>query len=506
MKPYLFQDLKKSPYWQYRIYEDSKIVEQKSTGTENKDEAWKMAMIGTLAYGVAADKRRPKTRLRRTLMELYRIATKDEWAIYTIREYLADWRSSRRIFVGGSTNANQQRAVQLFEDYMAEPSEPVQDKLDWLLDDLKPMHIRGWANWLVTTGQHTPASANARLEVLSNVMNRAVDDGVIPDNPARGIELKIRTSTKTNQEESYYPYRYHHVLAMIEKGIAPGVNPEMAITSLVALDLGGRTGDMFGLIRDNFNLADNLVEYNIRKVVKIHGVILFPSTVALLQKYFDYHLLDKLQSAPLAPTFYVKNDDTVDDDDFRSDSSKASDRYGDFLTATGVRPLSPPRITNGHADWDHSFHSARPTVSTALKLAGVKAEAVMARMPHESEEVNKKYNRFNIQSVCRAVFEGVGLVVPEAQKNTSNVTMKEIFELMEMARQKLISLRGKLDLHDGTIKHGMISWRAQLVPISRQMPQKTLHALARKAAAEEAKKKGEDLQKTPVDTQAQPAK
>jgi hypothetical protein len=130
----------------------------------------------------------------------------------------------------------------------------------------------------------------------------------------------------------------------------------------------------------------------------------------------------------------------------------------------------------------------------------------MARMPHESEEVNKKYNRFNIQSVCRAVFEGVGLVVPEAQKNTSNVTMKEIFELMEMARQKLISLRGKLDLHDGTIKHGMISWRAQLVPISRQMPQKTLHALARKAAAEEAKKKGEDLQKTPVDTQAQPAK
>lgn len=50
-----------------------------------------------------------------------------------------EWLGSRGLFVAGSTMANQQIALRHFEDFM-------DDRLDWFLGELKPLHIRDYAS------------------------------------------------------------------------------------------------------------------------------------------------------------------------------------------------------------------------------------------------------------------------------------------------------------------------------------------------------------------------
>lgn len=414
------------------------------------------------AFLASAETRIAKESLRKILKGLYRLAFTEDWELFTIREYIDQWKSDRLFLVSGATLENQFDAIKHFEDFM-------DDKLDLLLEDLKPMHVRNWVTYLIYKADHSPESANSRLDVLSSILNAAVKDRLIESNPAAGIRAKIRKFKLENQNFTYYPFTYDQVHTIITRGIARDCNPEMAIISLVALDLGGRIGDMFALLRGDFTLSDNLVVYHIHKVSKLHDVLLFPPTVALVQEYFDHHMIDTSPSAPLAPTFYVPNDDSIDDQHFLRASANTSAFFGRFLEGIGIRPPTPPRIINGRADYDHSFHSFRPTVSTALKLAGIGTDVVMARMPHKSEEVNKKYNRFTVQNVCQRVFEGVGIPVPAAVKQKASLTMKQIFELMELARQRLIQFRGQLDLHNGKVRHGQKSWRARVIPISQQI-------------------------------------
>lgn len=462
MKPYVFIDKKKSPYYQLLLREKGKVLLQQTLRTTDQTRAWQLACIVSIAYIASAEQRLAKTGLRKILTGLYKLATTEDWELFTIREYLNNWKNGRYYFVSGTTRSNQLTAVGHFEEFMDE-------KLDMLLEDLKPMHIRDWLAYLMERAAHTAPSANSRVEVLSSILGDAVQDGLIETNPCTGVRAKIRKSKLQNQTFTYFPFTYDHLHELVMQGIAPDCNPEMAITSLVACDLGGRVGDMFALVRGDFTLSDSLVVYHIHKVTRLHDVLLFPPTVALLKEYFDHHLPDTSLSAPLAPTFYVPNDDSIDDEVFAHAASQAGTYFGIFLTALGIRPPTPPRVINGKADYDHSFHSFRPTVSTALKLAGISTEVVMARMPHKSEDVNKKYDRFTVQNVCQRVFEGVGLPVPAAVKEKASVTMKQIFELMELARKRLEEFRGKLDLHNGTLKRGQKSWRAKLIPASSQV-------------------------------------
>jgi integrase len=466
-------------------------MEQTSTRTEDQERAWTLAMILCLGYELSQKPRVPRDRLRCALRELYNIGTAEDWPIYSIREYLDQWKSGHHLFVGGAADVTQKRAIQLFEKFMGD------ERLDWLLDQLTPTMVRNWTQWLVEEAGHSRESAIKRLETLSTVMRQAFDDRLIKANPCVGITINVRKSTHTNAITTYHPFRYEQLLQLVTRGIAAGANPEMALTSLVTLDLGGRIGDMFGLLRGDFNLDEGLVTYHVRKVKKIHDVILFPGTVALLREYFEHHLVDQRPEAPLAPTFHVANDDDVPDDDFMHSSSDAGNYFAKFLVASGLRPIKPPRIVNGQGDYEQSFHSFRPTVSTALKLAGVPVEAVMARMPHKDEEVSKKYNRYTVHNICQRVFEGVGLPVPAGVKAKTSITTNQIFELIELGRQRLIQFRGQLDLHDGTEKYGQKTWRAELRPRSRHLHRRTLEIMDREAA-EVAKTQADQPGKVPI--------
>ena len=278
-----------------------------------------------------------------------------------------------------------------------------------LLEDNSPAVIKRFGAFLVNVAKHNVASANSRLASVRTIFAAAVSEQHLAKNPATKIRLKDRSAESQEEIEIHQPYTKAHVYAGIERGIAPGCCPEMAVFHLISCDLGARGGDVFALDRSMFHrspeLQKNYFKYYARKAKKWHKVYPLDPTALLIQEYLDYHLFDKSERALFFPTFGQHTGPEVPDADFNCGSANAITYFGLFLDALKIRVLLASE-SHGRDRYSHSSHSGRVSCITMSAQAGMAESVTRARVLHKGAQVHRLYQKHSPEAVQRAVSGG----------------------------------------------------------------------------------------------------
>ena len=334
----------------------------------------------------------------------------------------------------------------------------------FLLEDNNSPLVKKFGAYLVEVGKLSVDSANARLEKLETIFGEAVSAHLLNFNPVKKVRLKDRHAESEEELEIHQPYSKNHIYRFIDAGIAPGCNPEMAIFALLSTDLGARGGDVFALDRSMFYrdevLAKNFFKYYVRKAKKWHKVYPFEPTVGLVQEYLDHHLRDRSEKAIFFPSFGQLTGPMVPDEDFNHGSASAQRYYGDFLDTLKVRVLLVSEL-GGKGRYSHSSHCGRVTCVTMMAQANFHESVVRKRVLHNGSEVHRIYQKHSPEAVQRATSDGGNC----NDEGVVNITLDEFKAAVAYATERLRSLRGQLDLHDGTTNYGVMTQRARLHPM-----------------------------------------
>jgi CRISPR/Cas system-associated exonuclease Cas4 (RecB family) len=96
--------------------------------------------------------------------------------------------------------------------------------------------------------------------------------------------------------------------------------------------------------------------------------------------------------------------------------------------------------------------------------AGMAESVTRARVLHKGAQVHRLYQKHSPEAVQRAVSGGYN------EEGIVNITLDEFKAAVAYATERLTSLRGKLDLHNGTEAVGDKTHRASLIPAQLLAP------------------------------------
>lgn len=411
---------------------------------------------------------KPRNNSRQALLRLMRKVYQEKYhedcPLVLTDDFLKQIVETNRHYVAGSTHAQTAKTAEWYLKFLRH-----QAMEGVLLEDNKPPMIKSFGVYLLEVGKHNVDSANARLEKLETIFGEAVASRLLEFNPVKRVRLKDRQAESEEELEIHQPYSKEHVYKFIDSGIAPGCNPELAVFSLLGIDLGARGGDVFALDRSMFSrsaeMAKNSFKYYARKPKKWHKVYPFEPTVPLVQEYLDHHLLDQSDKALFFPTFGQSTGPGVTDASFNSGSAGAMYYYSRFLDELGIRQLLQSAL-GGKARYSHSSHSGRVQCVTMMAQANFPESVVRQRVLHSGAEVHRIYQKHSPEAVQRAT-SSAGACNDEG---VVNITLEEFKTAVAYATERLRSLRGQLDLHDGTTTNGDMTNRACLHQMKPVIP------------------------------------
>lgn len=436
------------------------------------DGTWRQVTSGCSKPELAADvfvtmqyfmnqSNKPKNSSRQALLKFMRSVYQEKFhedcPLMLTDTFVQRFCGTNEHYVADSTQVQTSKTVEWYLKFLQR-----EGLVSCLLEDNCPPLIKRFGEFLVKEGKHSIESANVRLEKLESVFGAAVSEQLISKNPVKGIRLKDRNAESEEELEIHQPYTKAHVNAGIDRGIAPGCNPELAIFQLLSIDAGARGGDVFAFNRAMFHrhqeLAKNYLKYYARKPKKWHKVYPYEETVRLLQEYCDHHLLDPEPTAMLFPTFGLQTGPDVPDVEFNNGSAGAMMYFGKYLDALNIRVLLSAEL-EGRASYSHSTHSGRVTCVTMAAQYGIAESITCARVIHHGREVHRIYQKHSPEAVQRAISGAFN------QDGTVNVTLDEFKAAVTYATERLRSLRGQLNLCEGSLASGDKLRRALLQPM-----------------------------------------
>lgn len=400
-----------------------------------------------------------KRALLNLMLRVYREKFNEDAPLMVTREWFKQYIEYNRHYTADSTQYQSSRTAELYLEFLES-----RGQADLLLDDNTPPLIKQFGAYLVTTAKlrHVVAGANARLEKLETLFAEAMKGGHMTQNPAKGVRLKDRAAESEEELAFHQPYSKSQIYTAIDRGIAPGCNPEMAVAHLLSVDSGARPGDVFSWCRRMFHrdpeLKKNFMKYYARKPKKWHKLYPFDPTVPLIIEYLDYHLMDHADEALFFPSFGYPTGPEIPDKTFNRGSSQALTYYGMYLDALDARKLLSAEL-EGRKVYSHSGHSGRVTCITMLAQANFNESVARKRVLHEGSEVHRIYQKHSPESIQRLTnqeFNDEGVV---------NITLEEFKAAVTLATEKLRSLRGKLDLKNGVLLQGDRIRRARLIAV-----------------------------------------
>lgn len=429
---------------------------QQTSGCKDPDEADDVFV--TMQYFMNQSNK-PKNNSKQALLDfmrkVYQEKFDEECPMMLTMDYLNRLVGTNQHFVAGSTQEVLIKTVEWFGKFLEQAG-----LKGSLLDNNSPPVIRRFGSYLVTVGKHNVSSANMRLEVLETAFGHAVKEQFLAKNPVKGIRLKDRHAESEEDVEVHQPYTKAHIYTAIDRGIMAGCNPEMAVMQLLSCDIAARGGDMFALSREMFHgnaeVRKSFLKYYARKPKKWHKVYPLEESIPLIQEYLDHHLLDRSADALFFPTFGHRTGPQIPDGDFNKGSSNALNYFGFYLEALKLRVKLDTEL-GGKSSYSHASHSGRVTSITMAAQEGIPESVTCARVIHHGREVHRIYQKHSPEAVQRAMSGD------HNEDGVVNITMAEFRTALIYATERLRSLRGQLDLHDGSPPNK--SQRANLTPV-----------------------------------------
>ncbi len=209
-----------------------------------------------------------------------------------------------------------------------------------------------------TTGESgrmsTPATVNREVALIKHMLTKAVEWGILSDNPARRIKL-FREDNR----------RLRYLTPEEIKALLEACSPTMRQVVILALHTGMRKGEILNLLWENINLRERYIELLNQK----NGE---RSTIPLNQT-----VIDMLRSIPRRlDSKYVFTGKTPDKPfcDLKRQFEKAVAKAG----LDGV-----------------TFHILRHTCASHMVMAGVDLATVKEILRHKSIEMTLRYSHLS---------------------------------------------------------------------------------------------------------------
>jgi len=147
---------------------------------------------------------------------------------------------------------------------------------DTLVNNIRTSDIEAWRSAKLQTCK--PGSVNRYVSFLRRLFNRAVDDGILVKNPAAS---KVLPRLKEEHSVKFLPEDQ-------QEALLAALSPEMARAVEVAILLGMRSSEQFGMLKDDLNLCERLAIIRKSKNGKARYLPLSDRLVQIFKEQIDH--------------------------------------------------------------------------------------------------------------------------------------------------------------------------------------------------------------------------
>jgi integrase len=350
---------------------------QRSTGTNDRKQAQRIANEYEDAARDASQGRFIESRARRTIADIFSIANTETLPGSTATDFLDSWLKRKELEAGDKTHARYETVAEQFKGYLGAKA-----KRD--IANITAADITKFRDTLAK--RVTVGTVNVSLKILRSAFAQARRDGLIDVNEAERVTLLKR---KDRFE------RRPFTLAELKR-ILEAANDEWRGMILFGLYTGQRLSDLASLTWQNLDLQRG----ELRLVTGKTGRRQIIPLAAPLLGYIDALPAGDKPDAPLFPRIY----DTA----LRhKHAGNLSNEFFNILVAAGLAQKKSHKATGKGRDAKReqnevSFHSLRHTATSLLKSAGVSDAVAMEFIGHDSKSVSRQYTHIPTEMLKQA--------------------------------------------------------------------------------------------------------
>lgn len=367
----------RSPFW-FACYTlpDGRRT-QRSTGTDDKRKAQRIANEFEDAARDASSGRFIESQARKVIADIYAMANTEVLPNSSLKEFFVRWRKRKSLEVADSTYASYMNVTDAF-------LEQAQAKAN---EDIKKITTSDLAKFRDATAERlTVSTANLHLKILRAAFADARREGLIDENPAERV-----TTLKKQDGYERNPFSLPQLKRLIEVA-----DDEWRGMILFGLYTGQRLGDIAALTWQNVDVIHQEVRLTTGKTGRRQILPLAPPLIEYLTKL-------SAGDQPDSPIFPRANETITG----QGRTGNLSNRFYRIMVAAGFAEKRSHQSKGvGRSSTRKintlSFHSLRHTATTLLKSAGVSDAVAREFIGHDSATVSKNYTHIPTEMLRQA--------------------------------------------------------------------------------------------------------
>jgi integrase len=388
----------KSKYWMARFYDLNGKRRNRSTKTEDRKEARKLAA----AYEDAARRKRTALQSRRVISALHKEITGEGLPVSTVREFCNRWLEVKTHETKPATMRFYRNEASKFLNFLG-------DRADGDIGEVAKDDILSFrANQAKTLAAKT---VNHGVKFLRMVFRSAREDATIADNPAEFVKVVKAVGDRKSRR----PFSIEELRAVLSVA-----DEEWKSMILFGLYSGQRLGDIARLTWANLDLQ----AAELRLVASKTQKTIIQPLAGPLKVHVESLPVSDDANAPIHPRAF----ETVGR---QGKAGGLSNQFAVLLAHAGLRKKQAHRKTHGEgrgvksSSSGLSFHCLRHTAVSLLKEAGIPAATVMELVGHDSAQMSEHYTHIGRESLKQAAEVFPDLTTGDSKRNEQRVCFQE---------------------------------------------------------------------------------
>jgi len=361
-----------SKYWMARFYDLNGKRRNRSTKSEDRKEARKLA----LAYEDAARRKRTALQSRRVIAALHKEITGEGLPVSTVKEFFNRWLQTKSRETKPATMETYRNETRKFLTFLGERGDgdiaeiTKEDILAYREDQAKTLSAK---------------TVNNGVKLLRMIFKSAREDATISDNPVEFVKVIKAKGEKTSRR----PFSIPELQAVLSVA-----DDEWKSLILFGLYSGQRLGDIAKLTWANIDLQAG----EFRLVTGKTGKTIIQPLAGPLKAHIEALPVSDDPNAPIHPQSFA----TIAR---QRKTTGISNGFAALLAQAGLREKQAHRKTHGEgrgvgsSSNGLSFHCLRHTAVSLLKEAGIPAATVMELVGHDSAQMSEHYTHIGRESL-----------------------------------------------------------------------------------------------------------
>ena len=350
---------------------------KRSTKTADRKKALKIAV----EFETVDQNKKTKGQLWRVLKDLNELFDVEGVSESSFHSFTESWIKSKRATTERTTLAAYKKSVSKFLSFLGHKGmEPMQS--------LEKRDISLFRDEM--TESFSKSTVNHDLKIIKMIFRDALDDGVIPENPASGVKT-LRSQSSNNGRRAFTEEELRLIIEH-SKGEWRGI-------VFFGLYTGQRLKDIAQLKWGNINLDKQMLVFQTSKTGRVQRIPI----VGPLNDFLSELSAEKQESDSVFP----KSNQAIISHS-TGGTSTLSNQFYEIMAKAGLVPKRSKKSTGkGHAGKRKlnriSFHALRHTTTSLLKNAGVAASIVQDIVGHESSAMSDHYTHVDDGAKCEAL-------------------------------------------------------------------------------------------------------